>query len=790
MKKALLLSFCFLFCAFLAHSQDSTPYSITGKVVDADNGDPLEYATITFKLKGKSNIIGGITDAKGEFEIIVPEGKYNITVEYLAYKTITFKSQQITNDVHYGSIELSEDTELLEGIEIVGEKKTIEIKPNKIVFNVSKDIGAESNSVSEILNNVPSVTVENDVPTIRGKIATVMINGKTSSLSKTDALKSLPAGSVERIEVISSPGAQFNASFNSIINIILKKGKDEGLNASVTGLFGYKDIFGGLLTLNHKSKKVNFFTNTSFSHKNRIRTSDAENEYFSSGSTTSYLNEGSKSSSKNSNLITTIGADFYLSKKSTLTTYINYSNLNHKGKTNTNSSILDALQTETSFNERENLSDFDDEIIEFVADFEHQFAKEGRSLSTSVIYTNDIEKSSNDITNTDINYTDESFTQKNKLLNTEFNIKYTTPITTKTSLLVGYNADIGKIPFRNSTPERNIDYAEDVHAAFAEYAYENDKFYADIGLRSEFSKTSIDYLDLNITQKRNLDKLFPSAYLAYNISDNKTINASFNKGIYRVSYEQLQPFEERFSETSFYVGNENLKPTYIDSYGLDYSYLGEKTTFITKLFYDKYNDWWQDVTYETGEQIDGVNKLISTPQNVGSVDYYGVDLTAIYKVNNQLNFTFGSTLYNFDQHGIFETINTVGQPIHIDYNYKNFNGNFKLLTQVKLPKNLKFQTSIFHYLKSKGPVSLRKKYTYATLAASKDLFEKKATLSLSANDVFNSKVTKRDRFDTNYFSSSIIRNQPDVVLSFTYRFNQSKNNRKINLDKKDRNPNF
>jgi outer membrane receptor for ferrienterochelin and colicins len=789
--KRVLLIFCFLFCALHVQSQETTNYTITGKVIDAENGDALEYATITFNPEGSSQIIGAITNHKGNFEISVAKGKYTITVEYLAYKTKIFKSQDIVNNVHYGSIELSEDTELLEDIKIIGEKKTIELKPKKLIYNVTKDVAAQGSMVSDILGNIPSVIVNNGIPNIRGQEATVMINGKTSSLSKTDALKSLPAGAVEKVEVITSPGAQYKSSYKSIINIILKKGVDEGLNASITGSIGYRDLYGGLLTLNHKSKGVNFYTNTSYSHRNTIRLSNAENEYFPGGMTTAFLEEQSEFESNNNSLNTTIGADFDLSKSTVLTTSINYANLNHRSETETNSTIFDPSMSQTSFNKRDNSRDFNDEIVELLAEVNHQFTKEGRSLNAFVRYTNDTEAVLNNISNTDVNYTSEIFSQKNKLTNTEFDINYKSPITKNTFYTIGYNGDFGKIPYRNSTTSRNIDFSRDVHGAFIDVEYESDKLYVGLGLRGEFSEATIDNLNLNSTQINNLNDFFPSGYLQYTINDKKLISLSYSKNIWRAGFERLQPFEEKFSETSSYVGNELLKPVYLDSYSLDYTYSNEKITIIPSLFYNKFNDYWQDVTYETGEEIDGIHKLITTPQNVGHVNYYGIDLTTSYRVNNQLNFTFNSTIYNFDQHGVFETTNTLGQPVTIDYNYKNLNGTLKLLTQLKLAKSLKFQTNIVHKLISKGPISTRKAFTYANFSASKDLFDRKATLSLNVSDVLNSNQTKRDRFDTNYFSESVIKNKnPDIILSFTYRFNQSKSNRKINFDKKDRKPNF
>ncbi|MCF6279968.1 MAG: TonB-dependent receptor [Flavobacteriaceae bacterium] len=787
MKKTLLTAYFILFCILYAQSQN---FTITGKVVDATTKDALEYATVTFKPKGNSDLIGGITNKKGKFEISVPKGKYTISVEFLSYKTIVFKSQNITNDVHYGSIELSEDTEFLESIEIIGEKKLVERKLNKLVYNVTKDISAEGSMIIDIMNNIPSVFVENGTPTIRGQAATVLINGRFSSLSKSEALKSLPAGSVEKIEVISHPRAQYNASYNSIINVVLKKGKDEGLNASITGSFGHKDIYGGLLTLNNKSKKVNFFTNTSYNQRNAIQLSDSKNEYFVNGITSTFLNENSVFDSKDNTFYTTVGADFYLSKKTTLTTSINYSNLKQNSEASASSNIFDNLMSLSSSNERLHTRVFDNEIVDLNLQLEHQFNKKGRSLSFNFINSNDNETSNNNISNSNNSYTDQLYTENDNLNNSEFDLKYINPINDKSWFTTGYNMNSRKNIFQ-STINNNVDYSENVHAGYIEYEYQVDKLYIGVGIRGEFSQIDIDNLNNSTTQKNTLNDFFPVFTTAYTINDSQSISFYYDKGINRTSPSQLQPFEERFSETSSYIGNENLKPMYRDTYALHYSYFGKKITFIPEIFYSKFSDWHQKVTYETGEIIDGVNKLITTPFNLGQVDHYGINIYASYKVNNNINFALSPEFYFFDQKGTYESTNILNQPIEIDFNKRTFNGKLKLLTQLKLPKVFNFQTNIIHYLKSEGPVSTRHAYTYASAALNKDLFDKKATLSLTFSDIFNSNQTKRDRFDTNYFSKSVIKNKnPDIILSFTYRFNQSKKNREIDFDKKDKKPNF
>ena len=793
MKKRLLVVLLLLFNFAQLSAQDIPLFSVTGKVIDIETSQTLEYATVLISPKPSGNIIGGITDKKGNFKVDVPKGQYDITIGFISYKSKTYKKYNIINDTHLGTIQLEIDSEALETVQIIGEKKLVERKLGKFIYNVTKDISADGNTIIGIMNNLPSVVVDNGVPMIRGQEATVMINGKTSSMTKSDVLNSMPAGSIEKIEVITNPGAQYSAAFNSIINIILKKGKGEGLNASVTGSIGHKDIYGGLLTLNHKSEKLNFFTNTSYSSRNKIRLSNSENEYFLNGVTSSFLDENSVFDSKNNGFYTTMGADFYVSENTTITTSINYSNLDYTSKTLTNSYIFDDARLETSSNYREHKGNFDNEIVEFVGNLEHEFEKEGRTISSSIIHTRDAESNNDIINNSNANYTDESYIRTNKFLKTVFNANFNSPITEKSSYTIGYRGDFGKAPFRNSGTVTNLDtdYTEDVHAGFIIYNGSIGKFIYKLGARGEFSKRTINYLNTNVNQKRSTNDFIPSTYIEYAIRENQSASVGYNRYVFRAAINDLKPFEEKFSETSSYVGNEQLKPVYVDSYKLDYAFFGKKITFIPSLFFEKYHDYLQEVTYETGEEINGVKKLITSPQNVGHVDYYGIDLYTTLKVYENLNLSFNPILYYFDQKGIFETTNTLNEPVVIDYNQKSFNGSLNFSSQLKIPNLFNFQTNISHFLISEGPVSTRKAYTYASAAITKDLFDKMATLSLTTNDIFNSQKTRRDRFDTNYFSKSNIRNKyQDIILSFTYRFNQSKKSRKINFDKKDTKPHF
>jgi len=795
--RRLFLALIIILPSLIIGQQKNNPlYTISGKIVDGSTNLPLEYATIIFKSIDSSHMnCGAITNRKGKFSIDVEKGNYNATVEFLSYKTKGLNISLITRSLNIGTIQLEIDIENLPEIEIIGEKSTLEFKHNKIVYNVGKDISSSSGVATDILNNIPSVSVnpEGEI-SIRGQQATIMINGRTSSLTKSEALKSLPAGSIEKIEVISNPGAKYKASATGIINITLKKGKGDGLNASITTSGGVKDYYGGLLTLNHKSKGVNFFTNTSYSHSNPITVASFENQYFNNGITTSFLNENSNFNNKRTTFTSTIGSDFYISENTTLTTSLNYSNLNYDNSSLTNTTFFDASNIETSSNERKYLGDFTNEIIELVADFEHHFKKEGRKLTSFFTYTNDEEKYDNSVTNSNVDFTDEEYIESVKLINTIFDISYQTPFSKNAYLSIGYGNEKGKVPFiytGATAINNNIDYSENIHQGYIDYEFESEKLYFNAGLRAEFVETTIDYLNLNTIQHKKYNDLFPSASLDYVFNDANSLSVSFKKGIHRPTPSLMQPFEEKVSETSSFIGNENINPIYFNYSNLSYVFSNEKITFSSSLFFWRFNDWWQNVTYETGEFINGVPKIITTPRNIGKVERYGIDITSSFKVSNALNFTTYATVYNFDQTGTFETINTNNETILKDFENSKLEANFSLLAQLKIPTVFNFQINAKHYTDSKGAFSTRKAYTFASAAINKDVFNKDATISLTVDDIFKSRVTDRDRFDTNYFSKSLIENKyRTIILSFTYRFNQSKKDRRIDFDKKEIKPNY
>lgn len=797
MRRILLLLIILTPLINYSQTKKKQTYTISGKIIDGTTKKGLEDATVVFKSIDSNTIkFGGITNARGNFSIDVEIGTYKASVEFISFKSKKINISAINRDFNIGTIELETDIEFLNAIEVIGEKKTVEFKPNKLVYNINKDISAASGVATDILNNIPSVSVDpNGGITIQGQSQVqVMINGKTSSLTKASALKSLPSGSIEKIEVITNPGAKYSSGALSIINIILKKGKDQGLNASLTTAVGFKDYYGGLITLNNKTKKLNFFTNLSFNHSNPIITSFSENQYFENNLTTSFLSEKSEFNNKNNVFYGTIGSDFYLSNRTTLTTSVNFQNIHQKRNTKTISNIFNENNTLSNTNNRSHIGKFDNDVIEFIVDFEHNFKKDGKKLTSNINYAKDVDKFNNTITNSNINYTNEDFNEKSTWNNTVLDIKYINPIFESSTLTIGYYAEFEKIPFIYSEGNSNnkIDYSKDVHAAFIDYEFEKDKFYVGIGLRSEFAKTNVQYQNLNTNQHKTFNDFAPSISLQYYLNETKNLSFYYSRNFLRPNYTRLQPFEQKYSETSSYIGNPELNPIYMDNLNLGYVYYGNKFTFAPSLIYRKYKDYWENVTYKTGEQVDGIHKIISTVANVGTFKMYGASVNATYNPSTLLNFSGSINIFNYDHKGTYKTVNTAGQNVELNYNQASLNGEFSLLTQLKIPNLFDVQVNAQHLLESRGAYSTRMAYTYASAAINKDLFSnKEASISLTIDDLFKSNKTDRDRFDTNYISKSLIQNKYRTIkLSFTYRFNQSKKDRKIDFERKVNKPNY
>ena len=268
-KNIPLLICCLFTVTFLVAQKtpDASVITLNGKVLEAQTQTPLEYATVILKETQTKLVAGGITDENGIFNISIPKGNYEISIEYISFKSKKLPTQNLTSDTNFGTIQLSEDASSLDEVVIVAEKSTVDIRLDKRIYNVGKDMTVKGGNASDVLDNVPSVSVdvEGNVSLRGNENVRILIDGKPSALvglSGADALRQLPADAIEKVEVITSPSARYDAEGTAgILNIVLRKGKALGFNGSINSTVGVPDQYQIATNLNQRSKKTNLFSN-------------------------------------------------------------------------------------------------------------------------------------------------------------------------------------------------------------------------------------------------------------------------------------------------------------------------------------------------------------------------------------------------------------------------------------------------------------------------------------------------------------------------------------------------
>ncbi len=273
----------FIFC------QNST-LVLKGVLVSDVDSTPLEFATVVINLPNSEEIVtGGITAEDGSFSVNLTPGTYNVTFEYIGFGKMIKKGLEVQKDTDLGKIVLAENSEALDEVEIIAERTTVETRLDKKIYNVGKDLTVRGGSVSDVLDNVPSVSVdvEGNVALRGNNNVRILINGKPSGLvglNSTEALRQLPAESIEKVEVITAPSSRYDAEGTAgILNIVLRRSKLLGMNGAVTLNGGYPEQAGISGNVNYRVGNVNLFTTSNLSSRASQGKWDSKTTYYNIG---------------------------------------------------------------------------------------------------------------------------------------------------------------------------------------------------------------------------------------------------------------------------------------------------------------------------------------------------------------------------------------------------------------------------------------------------------------------------------------------------------------------------
>tara|TARA_R110002073_G_scaffold23369_4_gene80010 strand:+ start:4609 stop:7032 length:2424 start_codon:yes stop_codon:yes gene_type:complete len=788
MRKIILTLICLLniTAIFAQKTTQKATFSISGKVIDKDTKEPLEYATIVLKNLKNNKLSGGVTDNKGEFYINIAGGTYDISVEFISFKTVSFKNRTIDKNINLGTVILSEDGEVLDEIIIVPEKSTVDIRLDKKIYNVGKDMTVKGGNVADVLDNVPSVSVdiEGNVSLRGNENVRILIDGKPSSLvglDGTSALRQLPADAIESIEVITSPSARYDAEGTAgILNIILRKGKVTGFNGSINPTIGDPTQYGISTNLNYRTKKFNLFTNTGYNYRNGPGNGLNNSTYFdNSKNITGYLNEIRNNNRLRKGINSSFGIEYYLNDNSSILGNIVIRKSDGENTTSNNIEIFNANKVLTDSRSRNENQLSDSKSIQYSINYTNRLNAAGKKLTIDLQYSKSDQDEKGSI------FQNNAFVENNNTIQNSVRrlvqIDYVFPKENGSQIELGYKADLNKVnsDYKNSPfvpysdpkfdPSNNLDFEQNVYAVYSQYGKKFDKFSYLLGLRAELTDQKINLLTTNENYDKSYTQLFPTVNLGYELSENESFTLGYSKRLRRPRSWFLNPFESRTSETNIFKGNVNLDPTYTNSFDLGYLKKWKKLTINSSIYYRNSTGIYQFISLERGDFVDGVPVIVRSPINLSSEDRYGFEFTSNYIVSKKVNFSGTFNFYGFE---------TIGMVDNIDYGNKDSNWDARLNSRITLPASIQLQVTMFYRGAQRNAQSTRDGVFSSNLAFSKDLFKDNGTLVLNISDVLNSRKRKGYSYTPNSSTYGEMQwRQRQASLSFVYRFNQKKNQR-------------
>lgn len=666
--KKILLSFFFATFIFPLFAL----YTIRGKVVDGATSKPLDFVNIALlKDVDGAPTSGVVSDEKGNFELPkVPNGKYILKVSFVGYNTIELPLKVSDKELDMGMIKLMENSKTLNELEVIGQGTQMRFEIDKKVFSVDQNIASSGGSATEVLQNIPSVDVDNqgNISLRNSSNVEVWINGKPSGLTadnRAQVLQQMPAESIESIEIMTNPSAKFNPEGTSgIINLVMKKNRKAGYYGSVSlGSMWAQGSVPGLssgLNYNYSSGKVDAYINLGY-RKMSFAGGGWSNRYGLSGADTiSLLRQDNTMDNGFSGIFTRAGIDYRISDKHS----IGLSGFGMFGTGSGESNIsylLKNYQTGAVLRDyyRYNNQDGGRPGMSVSLDYKWDIDAKGSNLMSSFEYS------------THNRYGDNTYLQKDRLSNDstyimqsgegrnreyEFKLDYTKKFTENTRLEAGWSSSyeerFGPNSAKNLVTNQPIytyynefDHIEQVHAAYFTLGSRFDKLSVQGGLRGEYywRHPYNTIMDANgDTQTADYGakgeiQLFPSLYVAYTLPQNNELQFNMSRRVSRPRGSQLNPFRDFSDSTNISYGNLELSPEYTTVMEFNYMKSWDNHSLSTTLYNRFTDDVIQRVSYLNGQTMESTYMNITKSQSMGMEFVLKNNLFKILNLTSSLN---------------------------------------------------------------------------------------------------------------------------------------------------------
>ena len=766
MKQFITICTCLLLCLQTAIAKNNEIFidgQVTGRVIDDALNEPLPYVNVIIKSEAGEIITGGITDEEGNFKVDrIPEGTYKVDVQFIGFKTETrpITITRKNSRVKLGEIRLKEESTSLDEVTVVAEVSTVQQKVDRKVINVGKDLTTSGPTASDIMNNLPSVSIDQqtgDVSLRGNQNVQVMVDGKLSNVPAAQLLRQLPSTSIKQIELITNPSAKYNPDgMSGIINIILHKNVNIGFNGNATVGLAYQETpkFNSSIDANYRNGKFNFYgsyganINRNENYGNIDRPDENSLQLFQ------FNDKGT------SNLIK-VGVDFYLNDKNTLSVFTNQNLFD--GETDGLTRIRFPEAPANDINQMfENTNDNNSQQYNF--NYKLEFDEEGahnielevdQNVFEGETFTDNI--GSGAIINPDffeINNVDRD--------RTTINLDYVKPIGENGKLEAGAQARLfdnvidyeSDARFQNEFGEyvpttTNFDYSRDIYSLYATYGKKKDKWSYQIGVRAETVQVNADALrtDLNtgeelfIPFENDYTQVYPSVFLTYAASEKNSYQFSYSRRVDRPGIGQVNPLPEWNTPLISSFGNQALEPQFTNSIEMNYTRQLEKGSITAGVFYRLIED---EINRAVFIDPTDLNRIILTFDNFDNTSAYGIEFNTNYRPTNWWSINGSFDLFAQTQSSISERLDaptdmaTVDDIVRENVTVDNIIWNIRMFNNFRVSKSLSFSLFGLYRGRSEGIQFTQLPFYFVNVGMRYSfLDENRMTFSLNYNDIFN-----------------------------------------------------
>ncbi|MBS1635774.1 MAG: TonB-dependent receptor [Bacteroidetes bacterium] len=775
---------------------------LSGRVVDSLSGQALEYATISIIRQDDNKVIdGATTDNSGTFRISnIPEGTYKVLFYFIGYQTSTKTGIVISAskpEINLGAVQLANRQILMKEVTVSTERSSIENKIDKIVYNADKDVTSQGGVATDLLKKIPMVAVNADgsIELQGNSNIRFLINGKPSSVfgnNIADVLQTIPSSQIQSIEVITSPGAKYDAEgTGGIINIILRKSTVQGMNGNIS-LTGGSRLQNGSVNLG--ARKGKFGANAYLSGNAQISSktlSTMDRESYDSGSNTksSLIQDGSSDFIR-MGYQAGLSFDYSMTEKDNLNGGFSYNNFGNKstGITDRQSLLKDESGNVLSdiVNRVNANNNFNTQAYDWNLNYKHKFKKEEQELD--LMYTASASdnysyyKQTQSSGNSDYIFSGSYGKNPGTDQQHNFSLNYTHPLNEKVLIETGAKTTLYQISSHsdvyllnsgtgdydyNTAQSNRVSYGRNIYAAYLSGTFKLKVLDVKAGIRDEYTESMANFSNTGKVNINPYNTIVPSGIMSHTFKHNHTLKLSYSYRIQRPDYRDLNPFLNASDPKNISTGNPALKPETTHNIELGYSKFFDKGINLNvNAFYrgnradiQSYTRYYP--TYLIGDST-YTNVALSTRENIGREDNFGLNIFA--SANIKKKFSLRTNL-SFFQRYIYNSI-VPGANIS-GFNYRiNLNATYQI-TETFIAEVFGNFNSPRINVQGKMPA-----FTTYNFALRKQFYHKKMSLAFTTANPFNKYVKQKTETTGTNFTLTSLRQMPyrSFGLNFTWKF--------------------